>query len=145
MIIREMTAGDVPAIAKLEQICFLDPWSENSIASELNNRLSYWLIAEIDGCVAGYVGSQSVLDMTDMMNIAVSPDFRRQGVAEALVTALMDALTRRGMIGLMLEVRVSNVPAIALYEKLGFKEVGRRRNYYRNPREDALIMRKELT
>lgn len=145
MIIREMTAGDVPAIAELERICFGDPWSENSIAKELNNRLSYWLVAEIDSRIAGYVGTQSVLDMTDMMNIAVSPDFRRQGVAEALMTSLINELSCRGMIGLMLEVRVSNTPAIGLYEKLGFTVAGRRPNYYRNPREDALIMRKELT
>ena len=144
MMIRQMTAGDVPAIAELERVCFSDPWSENSITSELNNRLSYWLVAEIDGCVAGYVGSQTVLDMSDMMNIAVSPDYRRQGIGEALVTALSDALRARGVIGLMLEVRVSNTPAIELYQKLGFVEVGKRVRYYRNPQEDALIMRKEL-
>lgn len=145
MMIRQMTAGDIPAIAELERVCFSDPWSENSIASELNNRLSYWLVAEIDGCVVGYVGSQTVLDMSDMMNIAVSPDYRRQGIGEALVTALSDALRARGVIGLMLEVRVSNTPAIELYQKLGFTEVGKRVRYYRNPQEDALIMRKELT
>ncbi len=145
MKIREMTAGDVPAIAQLERVCFSDPWSENSIGSELDNRLSYWLVAEVDQQVAGYIGSQSVLDMTDIMNVAVSPDQRRQGIAEALVKALVKELKRRGMIGLMLEVRVSNESAIALYEKMGFSEVGRRPNYYRNPREDALIMRKELT
>ena len=85
MKIREMKPGDVPAIARLETICFSDPWSENSIASELNNRLSYWLVAEEDGGIAGYVGSQSVLDSSDMMNLAVSPEYRRQGVASMLV------------------------------------------------------------
>ena len=145
MKIREMTAGDVPAIAQLEKVCFSDPWSENSIGSELHNRLSYWLVAEVDRQVVGYIGSQSVLDMTDIMNVAVSPDHRRQGIAEALVKALAEELKRREIIGLMLEVRVSNDSAIALYEKMGFSEVGRRPNYYRNPREDALIMRKELT
>ena len=144
MEIRKMRAEDVPAIAALEAACFNDPWSESSIASELNNRLSFWLVAEIDGAIAGYVGSQTVLDMADMMNVAVSENYRRQGVAEALIETLSDHLHSRGVIGLMLEVRCSNTPALSLYEKLGFIQVGRRPNYYRNPKEDALILRKEL-
>lgn len=143
MEIRKMQPRDVAPIAELEKICFNDPWSENSIASELDNRLSYWLVAIQDDQLIGYVGSQSVLDGADMMNIAVSPHCRRMGVAEALVNALVEALKARGVRFLMLEVRVSNAPAIALYEKLGFKQAGCRRNYYRNPKEDALILRKE--
>ena len=69
MFIREMVLSDVPAIAELEKLCFSDPWSENSIASELDNRLSYWLVAEVNGGVVGYIGSQSVLDSADVMNI----------------------------------------------------------------------------
>ena len=144
MIIREMKLEDVASIAQLETICFSDPWSETSIASELQNRLSYWLVAEIDGNVAGYVGSQSVLDGADMMNLAVAPEYRRQGIAEALVFALVDHLRQKKIIALLLEVRSSNQPAISLYEKLGFVQIGRRPNYYRHPREDALILRKEL-
>ena len=142
MIIRKM--NDVPAIAELERQCFTDPWSENSIASEVDNPLSYWLVAEDDGRIAGYVGSQSVLDTADMMNLAVSPDYRRQGIGQALVNALADHLRQKNVIALLLEVRVSNEPAIALYQKLGFVQVGRRPRYYHNPREDALILRKEL-
>lgn len=145
MIIREMKVQDVPEVAALEAVCFSDPWSVQSIASEVNNRLSLWLVAEIDGCIAGYVGSQTVLDMTDMMNIAVAPEFRRQGVAEALVNALVSCLKEKDVMGLLLEVRASNTAAIALYNKLGFLQVGRRPAYYRNPKEDALILRKELT
>ena len=145
MIIRKMQPEDVKAIAELEKVCFSDPWSENSIASELDNRLSYWLVAEINGEVAGYVGSQSVLDGADMMNLAVAPAHRRQGVGEALVKALTDYLQQQGIIVLLLEVRVTNDPAIALYRSLGFEQIGRRPNYYHHPREDALIMRKELT
>ena len=144
MIIREMNASDVTAIAELEKCCFSDPWSENSIASELNNPLSYWLVAEVDGEVAGYVGSQSVLDAADMMNLAVSPKYRKQGIGQALVENLVQHLQQNNVIALLLEVRVSNAPAIALYEKLGFIQVGRRPNYYHNPREDALILRKGL-
>ena len=144
MIIREMNVNDVPAIAELERVCFSDPWSENSISSELNNPLSYWLVAEDNGVIAGYVGSQSVLDAADMMNIAVSSDYRRQGIGQALIESLVAHLLQKNVIALLLEVRVSNIPAVALYEKLGFEQVGRRRGYYHNPREDALILRKEL-
>ncbi len=144
MIIRKMNLGDVAAIAELEKLCFSDPWSESSIASEVDNPLSYWLVAEIDGIVAGYVGSQTVLDASDMMNLAVSPDYRRQGIGQALVNALVEHLQQNRVIALLLEVRVSNGPAIALYEGLGFVQVGRRPKYYHNPREDALILRKEL-
>lgn len=138
-----MSASHVQQIAQMEKICFSDPWSENSIASELENRLSYWLVALDGDVVTGYVGSQSVLGESDMMNVAVHPDYRRQGIAEALVTHLVQALREKGNHCLTLEVRVSNTPAIALYEKLGFTQVGRRPNYYRNPKEDALILRKE--
>ena len=143
MIIETMKSSHVAQIAQLEKICFSDPWSEKSIASELNNELAFWLTAMEGEQVAGYIGSQTVMDESDMMNVAVHPDFRRKGIAEALVNALVEALKSKGSRCLTLEVRASNVPAITLYEKLGFSEIGRRKNYYRNPREDALILRKE--
>lgn len=143
MIIERMNEGHVKQIAELEKRCFCDPWSENSIASEVNNRLSYWLVATDEDKVIGYVGSQTVLGETDMMNIAVHPEYRKQGIGTALIRSLIDILESHGSHSLMLEVRVSNAPAISVYEKLGFGEVGRRRNYYRNPKEDALILRKE--
>lgn len=144
MEIRLMQADDVSAIAELEKVCFSDPWSESSIASDLDNPLACWLVAIEDGQLAGYVGSQTVLDGSDMMNIAVAPQYRRKGVAESLVLALAELLKCRKSICLLLEVRASNIPAISLYEKLSFVQVGRRKNYYRNPKEDALILRKEL-
>ena len=143
MIIEKMQACHVTQIAELETICFSDPWSEKSIGSELENKLSFWLVAMEGDRVAGYVGSQTVLDETDMMNIAVHPDYRRKGIAEALVTALIARLKEQGSTSLMLEVRASNEPARKLYEKMGFVQVGRRPNYYRNPKEDADILRKE--
>lgn len=143
MEIMNMTADHVAQVAELERICFADPWSERSVGSELTNPLSLWLVAMVDGMVAGYVGSQTVCDETDMMNIAVAPECRRQGIAERLVEALVVQLAERGSHCLTLEVRVSNEPARNLYEKLGFVSVGLRRNYYRNPKEDACILRKE--
>ena len=143
MMIEMMNATHVAQIARLERICFSDPWSERSIASELDNKLAFWLVAVEGETVAGYIGSQTVMDETDMMNVAVHPDFRRKGIAESLINTLVDQLKSMGSHCLTLEVRASNVPAIALHEKLGFSEIGRRKNYYRNPREDALILRKE--
>ena len=78
-----------------------------------------------------------------MMNIATHPDYRRKGIGTALINALVDRLAKQGSHSLMLEVRTSNNSAISVYQKLGFFEVGRRKNYYRNPKEDALILRKE--
>ena len=143
MEIMQMTAAHVPSVAELEKLCFSDPWSENSVASELKNPLSLWLVAIEEDRLAGYIGSQSVEAEADVMNVAVHPDFRRRGVAESLCMQLVTVLNERDVHSLTLEVRASNAPAIALYEKQGFALVGRRPNYYRHPREDALIMRKE--
>ena len=145
MIFTEMNEAHVSQVGELEKLCFgTEAWSEKSVASELNNKLALWLVAEEAGKVWGYVGSQTVMDETDMMNIAVHPDHRNQGIAAGLVDNLIDALKARGSHSLMLEVRVSNEPARKLYEKLGFQQVGLRKNYYRNPKEDACILRKEF-
>ena len=139
----EMKAEHVPQVAQLEKLCFSDPWSEMSIAHELESIWSYWVVALDGERVVGYVGSQSSVDESDIMNVAVHPDYRRRGIAENLIHNLVADLKTRGSHALMLEVRASNDPAIALYEKLGFRQVGLRKNYYRNPKEDALILRKE--
>ena len=138
-----MTEAHVAQVAALEQVCFSDPWSENSVRSELENPLSTWLIALEGETVLGYVGSQTVLDEADIMNVAVAPDHRRQGIARLLLERLEEALRSRNVHSLTLEVRASNEPAKALYASLGYVRVGRRPNYYFKPREDALILRKE--
>ena len=138
-----MTDAHVAQVAELEKICFSDPWSEKSVTSELCNPLSLWLVAMDGDRVAGYIGSQSVEGEADMMNVAVHPDYRRQGIARRLVEGLVAALREKGVYSLALEVRASNAPAIRLYEGLGFSQVGLRPNYYRNPKEDAYILRKE--
>lgn len=145
MIITKMTENHVAQVAELEKSCFGSAaWSEKSIASELNNELSYWLVAVDNNRVLGYVGSQTVLGETDMMNVAVHPDCRKQGIATGLIVGLIGALKQRGSHCLILEVRASNEPAKRLYDSLGFMQVGLRKNYYRNPREDACILRKEF-
>ena len=138
-----MNESHVTQIAELEKLCFSMPWSEKAFRSELSNPLSLWLVAEDHGVVAGYVGSQTVLGETDMMNVAVHPDYRRSGIGRQLVNELVLRLKEQGSHILVLEVRVSNEAAISLYEQLGFECIGRRPNYYSNPKEDAYILRKE--
>ena len=99
-------------------------------------------VTYLNGC-AGAAYPQTSFDEADVMNVAVHPDCRRRGIAEKLIHTLVAELTSRGVRALTLEVRASNDPAINLYEKLGFQQVGRRKNYYHNPKEDALILRKE--
>lgn len=139
-----MTAEHIEQVAQLEKLCFSSPWSENSIRGELTNPLSLWVVATEGEKLAGYAGSQTVLGEADMMNLAVEPAFRRQGIGRELVTNLVARLKEKGTYCLTLEVRASNVQAIGLYQQLMFEEVGRRPNYYSNPKEDALILRKNF-
>lgn len=138
-----INADHVQQVAALEAVCFETPWSERSILSETKNPLSCWIVAVECDRVVGYVGSQAVLGEADMMNLAVDPAFRRMGIAEKLVHTLISELKDRSVYSLTLEVRLSNLPAQELYKKLGFLQVGRRPGYYSNPKEDALILKKE--
>ena len=138
--ITRMNESHVCAVTELEKQNFSEPWSENSVRGELTNDLALWLVALDGDSVVGYVGSQTVLGEADMMNIAVADSHRRRGIARALVEEL---IARLDATMLTLEVRASNAPAIRLYESLGFRQVGLRKNYYRKPKEDALILRKE--
>ena len=135
-----MNESHVTAVAELERQNFSEPWPEIAVRGELTNKLALWLVAMDGETVVGYVGSQTVLQEADMMNIAVADTHRRRGIARALVEELIRQLDAYQ---LSLEVRSSNAPAIALYEKLGFTQVGLRKNYYHKPKEDALILRKE--
>ena len=145
MEIIRMNESHVASVAAIEKECFgRDAWSEKSVSGELTNALALWLVAVEGDTVAGYVGSQTVCNETDMMNVAVTADFRRRGIGEKLVNALVEELKAMDSRCLTLEVRASNTPAQAMYEKLGFTEIGRRPRYYQNPKEDALILRKDF-
>ena len=145
LTITPMEPEHLAQIAALEIACFSDPWPESILVRELQNPLSLWLCAVDGDTVAGYIGSQTVLGESDMMNVAVHPDYRRRGVGRALVLALCEAVKKQMIASaLTLEVRDSNAPAIALYESLGFEQIGLRKNYYQHPKEDARILRKEL-
>ncbi len=141
--IERMTESHVEQVAALEKVLFSSPWSHKSVASEVKKPRSLWLVAVEEDTVAGYIGSQSVGEEADMMNLAVRLDYQGKGVGKMLVSGLVEALSEKGVHSLALEVRESNLVAIALYQKLGFEQVGRRKGYYRNPREDGLILRKE--
>ena len=140
-----MTAAHLPQVAALEKLCFpADPWSGGLFQDALDNPNTAILLAEgEDGGVLGYAVLSVILDEGNLDNIAVAPDCRRQGVADALLGALT-GFGRDRLSVLMLEVRASNAPAIALYEKHGFLPVGKRKNYYEAPREDAILMTLEF-
>lgn len=135
-----MTMEHIPQIAALERACFSRPWSEESLQGELWNESAVIIVAEgEDGTVLGYAGLQTVLDEGYINNVAVDEKYRRQGIADELISAFV-RFGRAKLAFLTLEVRASNAPAIALYAKHGFAEVGRRKNYYDAPKEDAVLM-----
>ena len=136
-----MTADHLDEVAELERICFSVPWSRNMLAEELDNMLSAFLVALDDADrVVGYAGVQVILDEGYITNVAVFPEYRRLGVAAKIIEVYMNFAQANQLAFLTLEVRPSNAAAIALYQRFGFEEVGRRKNYYDLPREDALIL-----
>ena len=135
-----MTMEHVPQVAALERACFSRPWSEAMLENELWNESAVVIVAEgEDGTVLGYAGLQTVLDEGYINNVAVVEAYRRQGVADELIAAFV-RFGQAKLAFLTLEVRASNAPAIALYAKHGFAEAGRRKNYYDDPKEDAILM-----
>ena len=141
MKIRQADENNIAEIAAIEAECFSDPWPADMIARLLPR---FTVAADDGGAVMGYLALSTVLDEGNIDNIAVAPACRRRGAADDLVS---DALARgrgMGLAFITLEVRASNLPALRLYEKHGFLAVGRRKNYYERPREDAILMTKVL-
>ncbi len=139
-----MDRSHLHEIAQIERECFSDPWSETSLEEELYNPLCSFIVAQRpDGAVLGYAGVHVVMDEGYLDNIAVREDYRGQGIADDLLEAFI-RFGRVHLAFLTLEVRPSNEPAIQLYLKHGFAQVGRRKNYYEKPREDAIIMTLEF-
>ena len=135
-----MDRSHLPQVLAIERACFSKPWSEQTFADELYNDAVSLVVAEgEDGAVLGYGEVRAILDEGTLEKIAVAPAYRRQGVAEAILSAFL-RFGQAHLAFLTLEVRETNAPAIALYEKLGFEPVGRRKNYYRQLHEDALLM-----
>ena len=131
--------------AFIEGKCFFDrPWTAEQFREELSIDFSRTFIAYEDGAAAGFVNIWLTPPTATINNIAVLPEKRRQGIADMLIERAADVCAENGIEELTLEVRVSNVPAISLYEKHGFANAGKRRNFYENPREDAYIMTRAL-
>ena len=142
-----MAAEHLDRLEQLERMCFSRPWSKKMLAEELDNQCAAFLVAvepETEKAV-GYAGLLVVADEGYITNVAVDPSCRRQGVAAQLLQVFDNFAKGNHLAFLTLEVRPSNAAAIALYEGFGFREVGRRRNYYDLPKEDALILTKYYT
>ena len=142
-----MAAEHLDRLEQLERMCFSRPWSKKMLAEELDNQCAAFLVAvepETEKAV-GYAGLLVVVDEGYITNVAVDPSCRRQGVAAQLLQVFDNFAKGNHLAFLTLEVRPSNAAAIALYEGFGFREVGRRRNYYDLPKEDALILTKYYT
>ncbi len=142
MIIRRMTPDHIKYAADIEKKCFVHPWSEQSIKDEMDKENSVFLMAFEGDTPIGYVGLSVVFDEGYMGNLAVLEPYRRNGVGRALMHKLLNECVRLDLAFATLEVRLSNTPAINLYKSLGFDEVGRRKNYYKEPSEDALLLTK---
>lgn len=140
----EMTREHTEKIAELEKTCFSSPWSESGLNEEIDNLQSHFIVAVDDKNILGYIGVQEIVGEAYITNIAVFPEYRRQGVAQRLLQKAIDGAKQRDCIFITLEVRKSNSNAIALYEKLDFKNVGERKNFYTNPTENAIIMTKNF-
>ena len=135
----------IPQIEEIEKLCFSMPWTPEQLRSQLHDA-QHECIAALDGeeNVLGYVGMLCVLDEGYISNVAVHPQARRRGLADRLIEELMDRAQQRSLSFVTLEVRAGNEPAIALYRKHGFHTVGRRKNYYSFPKEDAILMTNTL-
>ena len=142
--IKPMSAAHLPRLAQREQTCFSAPWTQQALAEELSNGQAHFLVAQSDGEVLGYLGVQEIAGEGYITNVAVFPKARGQGVATALLDKAAQDAARRDCAFLTLEVRESNAPAIALYEKMGYTQVGQRKNFYRDPPENALLYTKYL-
>jgi [ribosomal protein S18]-alanine N-acetyltransferase len=143
--IRPAVLADAPALVAVERRCFGDPWSESSFREALGSAWTFVLAAQAARGVVGYVVGREAGGMGEVLNLAVVPEFRRRGIGEALLEAGLALFRRSGVEEVFLEVRESNTSARALYARHGFRPVGQRSAYYRNPKEDALVLRLELS
>lgn len=142
MVIRKATAEDVDRMTELDKICFTVPWSKAEFEKEMtSNPLALYMVAESEQEIIGYAGVWLIVDEGHITNVAVHPMFRERGIASRLIESLLSrSKEKAGTKNFTLEVRVSNVAAIELYKGFGFKEIGLRKGYYSDNKEDAAIM-----
>jgi ribosomal-protein-alanine N-acetyltransferase len=138
--IRPMVEADLPQILEIERATFASPWSERSFVKDLHDKRSFCIVPEVEGNVGGYAIAWFVVDELHIANLAVRPEYRRKGLGRKLLESLLQEARRRETRLVTLEVRMSNVPAIELYHRYGFRDVALRRRYYEPDKEDALVM-----
>ena len=136
-----LSAENSAAVAEIEKSCFSHPWSEQTVESEINGKFSDFFGAFSEGKLAGYIGGRTIAGETEIFNVAVLPEFRRKGIAKALIEKVIKTVKEKETAVIFLEVRASNLGAIMLYEKCGFVFCGIRKDYYTDPKENALLMR----
>lgn len=144
MRIEKMTSGHLDDVYIIETECFSHPWSKQSLEEELNNETSLFLVAKEENEVIGYIGMSIVIDEGYIFNVAVRESYRNKGVATALINELVTYGKKNNFSFITLEVRESNLPAISLYSKFGFIKAGERKDYYSNPKENAILLTKYL-
>jgi [ribosomal protein S18]-alanine N-acetyltransferase len=144
LMLRPMTPADIPAVLAIEYDSYSVPWSESTFRGLLRRRDAEMIVAEGGGRVIGYAIFWTVLDQSELGNVAVTPQWRGQGIGQQLVAEVLRRAESRGVREVFLEVRPSNASARRLYEAFGFSQVGRRRNYYQEPVEDALVLRRPI-
>lgn len=142
MKIEKMTSSHLDNVYIIETECFSHPWSRQSLEEELNNETSLFLVAKEENEVFGYIGMSIVIDEGYIFNVAVRESHRNMGVATALINELVTYGKKNNFCFITLEVRESNQPAISLYSKFGFIKAGQRKDYYSNPKENAILMTK---
>ncbi|MBO5114471.1 MAG: ribosomal protein S18-alanine N-acetyltransferase [Lachnospiraceae bacterium] len=140
MIIRELAVADVEAVSRIEEAVFAMPWKPNDFLTMIEADYAHYFVAEEDGEIAGYCGVRNMAGEGEISNVAVAEKFRRRGIGRKLMEYMLKEAPSFGIGDLTLEVRVSNAPAISLYESLGFHKEGVRPGFYEKPKEDALIM-----
>jgi ribosomal-protein-alanine N-acetyltransferase len=144
LIIRDIQEDDLPAVMEIEKISFTAPWSEQDFLNEMYKKNALSKVAVIEGNIIGYISVNYHLHESHILNLAVHPDFRRQGIATILMGDVTKELKKRGCAFMYLKVRVSNTGTQRFYELLGFKVESIRKKYYDNPDENALVMIRRL-
>ncbi len=142
--IRRMRSTDLPRVMLIELSTFTMPWSEATFRGLLRRKDSDLLVAELKGEVVGYAVFWAVFDQGELGNVAVDDEYRGQGIGGKLIEAVLERAQERGVREIFLEVRKSNVRAQELYYTFGYTQVGRRKNYYLEPLEDALVLKKTI-
>ncbi len=142
--IRRMAEGDLDVVSAIEKEVFQDPWTMSAFKTDLNNNMAWPIVAEFENKIVGYSNIYIVAGEVQIGNFAVAPGFRKRGVGKRMMNEIFEKANENKCRTVFLEVRESNLPAMELYKSYGFNSAGKRKDYYSNPRENAIIMVKEL-